>query len=161
MKISKDQFDKLYSENISKKEYDKIIELIDERSSDIVLLIYPKITKNGFFVYGNYHYEDENSEGFFDIEKYKNEIEYGGQFSPFGPYFDYDSGFIPTRWLWTDDNEILKEFTQETEKFKNNILKEKELKKQKRNELKLQKIKFKEIIKSKLSKEELKYIKFK
>ena len=35
MKITKEQFDKLYSDNISKKEYDEIISLIYERSSDV------------------------------------------------------------------------------------------------------------------------------
>lgn len=165
MKITKEQFDKLYSDNISKKEYDEIINLVDKRFGEVVILVYPKITNGrGWFVYGNYNYNSENDEGYFDLEQYKTEIEVGGEYTKFPePYCFCDNGwgYIPTRWLWTDDKEILKEFNKEVEKCKNEKVKEKELLKQKREELKNKKAKFREIIESKLTKEELKYILFK
>ncbi len=164
MKITKAQFDKLYSDNISKKEYDEIISLINKRFSDVVMLVYPKITNGkGWFVYGNYNYDSENSEGEFDINDYKSEISIGGECSFPEPYCfpEFDgNGYIPTRWLWTDDNEILEEFNREVKKSENDRLNKKQADKQKREELKNKKAKFKETIKSKLTKEELAYIKF-
>lgn len=163
MKITREEFDKLYSDDISVKDYDRIINLINERGSDIVMLIQPTITKNGWFVYSNYNYHNENDEGFFDPDDYENEICYSGEFSFPAPYCltDEGLGYIPTRWLWTDDDKILEEFHREVEKAKNKKTKEKELAKQTREELKIKKEKFKQLIKSKLTKEELKYISFK
>lgn len=63
--------------------------------------------------------------------------------------------------MWTEDSEILKEFNKNVEKYKKKKLQEKEIAKEKREDLKARKAKFKEIITSKLTKEELKYIKFK
>lgn len=161
--MTKEEFDKLYSNDISKKEYDRIISLIDQRSSDVVMLIWPKICDDGWFVYANYSYEDKESEGYFDINEYKKEICYGGDFKFPEPYCFTDEGlgYIPTRWLWTDDEEILKEFNTNVKKAEQSKSKKKQEAKQKREELKVRKAKFKEIIKSKLSEEELKYINFK
>jgi hypothetical protein len=164
MKITKEQVNRLYDDRISKKEYDEIIELIDERFGDVVTLILPKITQgDGWFVYGNYRYEDENNEGHFDIDQYKNEICIGGNCLFPEPYCftDQGNGYIPTRWLWTDDDDILKEFHRKVERAKKETQKRKDLAAQKRQELQLRKAKFKAIIQSKLTKEELRYISFK
>lgn len=164
MKITKQQFEKLYSDDISKKEYDEIISLIDERFGEVVVLVYPKITAgSGWFVYGNYDDNSEKDEGFFDLKEYKNKIEIGGRCSFPAPYNEVGNGngYIPTRWLWTEDAEILKEFNAEIKKYKEIEIKEKEAAKRKREEKKIQKQKMKELIKAKLTKEELKYISFK
>ena len=164
MKLTKTEFDSLYDGDISKKKYDSIIANIDERFSDVVMLIHPTITKNGWFVYGNYDpYDSENDEGEFVLGDYKTEITIGGECEFPEPYCftDEGNGYIPTRWLWTDDKDILSEFNKEVEKAKNEKIKEKLTAKEKREELKIRKEQFKQIISSKLTKEELKYITFK
>ena len=105
------------------------------------MLIQPNITKDGWFAYANFNYNSENDEGYFDIDDYKKEICFGGEFEFPEPYCftDKGCGYIPTRWLWTNDDEILKEFNKEVEKHKNNKLKEKESAKQKQEELKKKK----------------------
>ena len=164
MKLSKEQFEKLYSDDISKKEYDNIIKEIDIRYGEVVLLIHPNICKKGgWFVYGNYDYHSEKDDGFFDVDEYKESISIGGEFNFPEPYCfsDDGNGYIPTRWLWTDDAEILREFNEEVEKYKAETLKKKEIEKQKRDERKTRKLEMQKIISAKLTKEELKYISFK
>jgi hypothetical protein len=162
--ITKQQFDSLYSDKITKKEYDKIISEIDYRFDEIVLLINPNIKKNGgWFVYGNFDYESEQDEGYFDIWDFENKINIGGECSFPEPYYfsSQGQGYIPTRWLWTNNDEILLEFNSEVEKAKLDKLNKKEALKKQREILKEKKKQVKEIILSKLTKEELKYIKFK
>lgn len=159
MKITKQEFDKLYDNNISKKEYDSIIDKIDDRVSDIVHIMVPNATKgNNWYAYGNVDYYDENSGGEFDPTEYKKYIEIGRSCSLPGPYDDEYDNYFPTRWLWEDFEE---EFKKETSQYNSNQEKEKDRKKKQREELKLKKEQFKSIIQSKLTKEELKYIKFK
>ena len=162
-KITNEEFKKLYSDDIKKTEYDDIIAQIDERFGDVVLLIHPKIKDDGWFVYGNYNHYDEDDEGEFDIDDYKTEISIGGtcEFPEPYCYTDEGTGYIPTRWLWTDDDQILKEFKAEVEKSKNEKLAKKDSNKQKRELLKRKKAEMKSVIQSKLTKEELKFIKFK
>lgn len=163
--ITKEDFDKLYSDDISKKEYDRIISLIEGRVQEIVRLIFPQIYKGrNWWDYSNCYYSDEGSNGYFDPEEYKEEISIGGENSFPEPYNEPPTdgnGSFPTRWLWTDNEDIKKEFNSEIQKIKQADLKEKQDAKQKREEAKIRKAKFKEIIKSKLTKEELKYINFK
>lgn len=166
MKITKEQFDKLYSKDVSKKEYDNIISKIDERFAEICNKILLKNPRR-WYDYANCDYNSENSNGYFDPEEYKLEIAIGGEYAslpePFYsyPYEDKNSyleNCFPTRWLWED---FEKEFKTQVKKYKLEILKEKEMAKNKRLELKNKKSEFKKIIQSKLTKEELKYIKFK
>lgn len=160
MKITKEQFDKLQSENISKKEYDEIIRLIDDRFGEVVSLVNKNLV---WFVYGNYDYNSADDEGWFDPKGFSEHISIGGEGNfpePFC-YSDQGFGFIYTRWLWTDDDVILKEYAAEVAEAKREREAAKSLAKQKREELKARKAAMKEIIKSKLTKEELKYIKFK
>jgi len=162
MKIAKSEFDRLYSENITKAEYDNIIGKVNERFVEICQTIIPKkpgcfTNPIGWFAYGNCHFEEGNgSEGWFDINEYKSEIEIGGAgiLTP-GPYYN----FFPTRWLWEENFED--EFKNEVEQFKKEQLETRLKKKEKRELLKQKKAKFKEIIQSKLTNEELKYIRFK
>lgn len=161
--MTKEQFDRLYDENISKKEYDSIIADVDKRFGEVVLLIQPNICKGGWFVYGNYDYNSEKDEGYFDPSDFQTDIDIGGEFNFPEPYCfsDQGNGYIPTRWLWTEDTEILKEYNSKIDRAKQLKLKEKNDAKSKRAELKVRKAKFKTVIQSKLTKEELKYITFK
>ena len=158
MKITKGEFDSLYSSKITKREYDSIIGEIDSRFSEIVLKMKPDLEREGWFDYGNCNYNSENSNGYFDIDDYNKYIDVGGEGANLPqPYEDWGNCF-PTRWLWQDFEE---EFKKEVEKYK----KEKESKKSqgkiKRYELKQRKAEFRTIIESKLTKEELKYVCFK
>lgn len=166
MKITQEQFNRIYSKNITKKEYDDIITQINERFNEICNKILLK-NPGRWFDYSNCGYGSEYSNGYFDPEEYKMEISIGGEYAklpePFYsyPYEDKDScleNCFPTRWLWEDFEE---EFKTQVDKYKLEILKEKESTKNKRQELKNKKSEFKKIIRSKLTKEELKYICFK
>ena len=156
MKITKAEFDKLYTDDISKKEYDAIISKIDERFQEICEVILPE--KYAWYDYGNCEYDTEESGGCFDIHEYKSTISIGGDdaFLP-EPYLG-DGNCFPTRWLWEDFED---EFKTEVENSKLNRLKLKEAAKVKKQNLKNEMAKFKQLIKSKLTKEELKYISFK
>ena len=57
MKITKEEFDSLYSNNITKKNYDIIISKIDERFSEIIRKIIPNLNRKGWYDYGNCDYE--------------------------------------------------------------------------------------------------------
>ena len=156
MKITKREFDSLYSDDITKKEYDRIIDKIDSRFSEIVLTLKPDLRKKGWYDYGNCSYDSEESGGYFDTQWYKDEIEIGGEYAYLpDPYGEY----IPTRWLWEDGFEV--EFSKEVAGHKKAL----ELKKKKAKETaqkrKLEKVKLRKSIEKKLTKEELKIIKFK
>lgn len=165
MKITKEQFNRIYSKNVSKRDFDNIISKIDERFAEICGLILLKNPKR-WFDYANCTYDSENSNGYFDPEEYKLEIPIGGEYAnlpePFQSYPDEDrdsclENCFPTRWLWEDFEE---EFKTRVDKYKLKILKDKEVAKNKRQELKNRKLEAKGAIRSKLSKEELKYVKF-
>lgn len=157
MKITQEDFDKLSSDGITKKQYDNITTLIDSRFREIVSLISAKDNKGGWFVYGNFKEADENDEGFFDLGDYSENIEIGGEWSLAEPYGNY----IPTRWLWTDDELILKEYQENIAKEKEKLEAAKVLRKEKAQKLKAKKSEMQGIIRGKLTPEELKYIKFK
>lgn len=154
MKITQKEFDSLYSDSITKKDYDAIITKIDTRFTEIVTYLNPKVLENGWFDYDNCSYGSDGSNGFFEPERYKKEIGIGGEC----PELKYPYGsYIPTRWLWEDFKE---EFDRETTAYEKNVeakkLKEKtEVLKQELGKKELQKS-----IKAKLTKDELKVISF-
>ena len=166
-KITKTEFDSLYSDNITKKEYDRIIELINFRFSEICNKILKKGAR-GWFDYANCGYESDHAEGHFDPTKYKEFTEIGGEYISLPA--PYDSlgvcGYsFPTRWFW-EDFEV--EFTTKVAEAKaEKILKDQKIQKkmeefrQKRAEFNKNKPAMKNQIKSKLTEEELKYITFK
>jgi hypothetical protein len=161
MIIDKKDFDKLYSDDITKKDYDRIISDIETRFGEIVELIWKK-KHNAWYGFGNCDYDSEDSAGVFDPYQYKTEIHIGGLgFNLPDPWGACAEPYIPTRWLWTNDKDILKEFNDEVKKANQKKKAILENGKQEREERKLRKERFKEIIKSKLTPEELKYIKFK
>ncbi len=156
--ISKDLFLELYDEDISKKRYSNIISIVEERITYIIYKIHGKSMR--WYIFPNGSHDVENCGGNFEPDEESKEwIE----LSTYGhkKIFEHYSEGFPTKWLWTENKEIVSQL----EKEKNNLKIEKEIKikknKEKTLDLKQKKSKFKEIISSKLTEEELKYIKFK
>lgn len=156
MKITKEEFDKLYTDDITKKEFDRIIRKIDDRFGEIYLTLNPDIKKRGWFDYENCNYESEVSGGYFDHIEYKEYIGIGGEYSELPMPYEYE---IPTRWLWEENFGV--EFKKEVSEYEKTI----ELKKKKvkvaEDKRKLKKEKLQKSIAQKLTKEELKIINFK
>lgn len=163
--ILKEDFDKLFDENISKKEYDCIIGLVNNRVNHILLYCILKVLKINWHAYSYsndiYFYNGAgggSDGGFFDPLAYRDFIEL---------YIDSKSGLtiyrdgFPTEFLFLDDEEIKRRVLKEYEEKKQDEIREKEMKKQKRIAEKAKKAEMKSIIQSKLTKEELKFIRFK
>lgn len=157
--LDKKKFDSLYDDGITKKSYEDIISIINVRFSEIINLILPKNKK--WFDFAN---DDYYENGWFDIHSFSDFIDIIGDIKLPSPYNQpkYNGvGFIPTKWLWTPNEEVLKEFAY-------NVEEEKKRKEDKRLKAKLKRVENtnkKKIIKlsieKKLTQEELKYIKFK
>lgn len=162
MKITKEEFYKLYSDTVTKKEYDEIISKIDKRFSEICLKIIPR-NHRSWFDYGNAHEE----KGYFDPHEYNSFINVISEYSHLPePYYSNPfknktingiNGF-PTRWLWED---FEGEFNARVAEYEEKETQAKIKAKNRREDLKARKAEMKKIISSKLTKEELKYIKFK
>ena len=156
MKISKQEFDALYTDDITKKQYDATIAKIEKRFGEIILTICPDANKNNnWFDYGNCSYDGYPSGGYFDPPRYKENIELGGEWKGLPEPFDYS---IPTRWLWEDfqadyDAQVkaIKD-AEELEKAKQAATSKKK---------KAAKAKVIEAIRAKLTPEELKLVEFK
>ena len=159
--MTKEEFDKIYDPNIPKRDYDALKEQIDMRFRKVVCLFNLK-SKYGWFDFENGGYESDK-QGFFDENKYRKYIGIYGDRDikipePYGRKGEYQ---IPTRWLWTSDDDVKKEIATEVKKYKD----EKELARAKakltRENRKKHLKDMKEVITSKLTKEELKCITFK
>lgn len=158
MKIDKQIFDSLFDENTPVGKYKTNLNLCDRRVVEVVLLVFKDITKGAnWFDFDN---RSEDEDGEFDPEEYEEEIRFCGQFPDYEPYGSGEI-YIPTRWLWTDDEEIIAEYNRNVEKYRQEEIARKVKEKAKRDDKKKIKLEMQEIIKSKLSKEELKYITFK
>ena len=120
MKITKEEFDSLYSDSITKKNFDAIMQKIDKRFGEIVEILIPKMPQRGWYDYGNCSYgRDDESGGYFDKDDYKENIVVGGEYARLP--LPYDNCF-PTRWLWQDFEEEMKlavdKYKEEFEKLK-------------------------------------------
>lgn len=104
-KITKEQFDSLASETITKKDYDAIISAINLRVYEIMRLCR---SSSGWT---DYDTEDEDNDrgGYFDVSRYKDYITLNGSY--FHDWFAAMDYSFPTRWLWED-------YEQELEKIK-------------------------------------------
>jgi len=146
MKITQDEFLSLYSDTITKKNYDAILVKITDRFDEI-------IRKNSIsFQWWDYNNESEDRQGCFEpnTNRADSTIEFHGDFKLPEP-FDYR---IPVRWLWEDYEE---EFKAEVKKYQ----KKEEEKKEKLKLVWENKKNLIKQIKSKLTKEELTLINFK
>lgn len=153
--ITKKEFDLLYDENVTKKQYDLIIKKIDERFEEICEKFLRR-KRDGWYVYDNYDYGVEGSAGSFDPTEYREDIFIDGE--NIDPPPGYDLSF-PTRWLWESGwekemKETSKIYKKEEEAKKKAIKINKESKQQQVELLKAS-------IKSKLTPAELKLVKFK
>ena len=161
MKITKEEFDSLFSDDISKKKYDDIIHRIGKRVDEVwrnILKLQGK--KLDWYDYDNGGGRDNNGDpiyGNFYPEMYKETITFTGEWSGGDydlPYNDY----IPTNFLWEDyEEKVLKDIKS----YKENKERKKIENTAKRLELKERRKVMIESIKSKLTKEELRFIKFK
>lgn len=142
MKITKEEFESLSSNDITKIQYDLIILKITKRVEYIIRHI---STTFYWWAFGNADYYAEGDPGFFDVKDYKEYITVIGEFELKPPYNTCPE--IPTRWLWED-------FEQEFQREFDNYNKEEEERKIKLNTLE-------QSIRSKLTEEELKAISFK
>jgi len=155
-KITKEEFELLYDENITKKQYDCIISKIDARFYEICKMCLVK-TNSSWFDYGNCGYERDPVNGFFDPNEYKEYIIIGGEGLRYIDGMDLSEQF-PTRWLWEDFEEELKA-DNKADLAREEAKKQKA--KQKREEKKIWKQKMIKQVKAKLTKEEFKFIRSK
>lgn len=152
--ITKEEFDSLYTDEITVKKYNEIIKKIDKRFAEICQKFLIK-NSQGWFDYDN-HYDYGYLGGRFDPIIYKENISIDGNFQlPPG----YDESIIPTRWLWEKnwENEVKEKIQKEKEKEK--IQKEKLRKEKAFN--KKEKNRILKSIKNKLTKEELDFLNIK
>lgn len=156
MKITKEEFDSLFSIDITKRKYDEIIDRINSQAFEIfkeILTLQNRDYKN-FYWFDYDNFDPDGPDGFFDPEKYKENIFFAGDFKQFPVYGNY----FPTRFLWEDfESEVLKETKEAIDQQK----KENQEKIKKIQEKEEKRKKIIESIQSKLTKEELKLIKFK
>jgi hypothetical protein len=159
MKIDKEIFDSLLDESTPVGKYKTNLRRCDIRVGEVALLVFKDITKgSNWFDYDNGH---GNEDGEFDPEEYEEEIRFTGKFPEYQPYYSLDSLYIPTRWLWTDDEEILAEYNREVDKYQEKEIVKKNKERASREERKRKKEEMKKSILAKLTEEELKYIDFK
>lgn len=155
--ITKEEFDSLYSDDITKKEYDRIISEIDKQFIEIAnYLVIKSNPVRSWFDYGNGSYEIEGAHGHFDPKEYGENIEVGGEYIELPEPYDY--GF-PTRWLW--EKGWKEEMRNEIKKVKEKLKEDASKRKANRAEKEREKQKLIEVVKSKLTKKELSVVSFK
>jgi len=158
MKITKQEFDSLFNDNITKKEYDIIIEKINQRVDEICEKFLHETNRHMSCWYA-YDNSCDGYDGFFDPKKYKENIKFTCE--NMKPPEVYQHGYytqFPTRWLWENTWET--EMNDNITKCKEKQIKEKqEQKEQKEKHLKEINA-LKQSIKNKLTREEFKIIKF-
>lgn len=151
-----DLFLQLWTDGITKREWDRIVGLATQRSCTIwerILTLQKR--KHRWYDFDNEG--GEEAPGTFDPNLYQNEVGMTGEYS--GSYDGPFEGGFPTRFLWEPEwEEEVKEAIEEYQQAKQ----EKKAKaKLKRAENKKKKAKMRKQIEAKLTTEELKYIKFK
>ncbi len=152
-KLTKETYNSLWDDNITKAKYNAIINIIDSRFDYIMKTI---CTKLDWYDYDNGW---EETDGHFTVNSYhknpESQIHFDGQYTIPTPY-EYCE--IPIKWLWEDFEE---EFRKDVENYKTQKANKRLQDKVAREDRKQKKLNMKEQIRAKLSKEELKYIKFK
>ena len=161
--ITKEQFENLYTDDITKKEFDSITEKIDERFYEVIVNIVGK--ENLSWV--DYDNGDSSAEidGHFDAIYYREGITFTGEGNGnkgqklFSEFYETLDGEFPVNWLWEKD------YKKQYEKLVNAIRIEKEQEKAKakesREKRKARLESLQNSIRKKLTKEELSVITFK
>ena len=100
--ITKEQFDSLFDDNITKKEYDSTIGQINRRFSEICeKFLKTSPYRPSWYDYDTANLHDEAIDGHFDPKRYKETIYITGEYIGLPPgYFDFE---FPTRWLWEEN----------------------------------------------------------
>ena len=104
--ISREDYETLSSETVTKKNYDRIVAQIDERVDygfNMAMLILDR--RVGWYAYGNAP-EGEDETGHFDPDEYEVDIDFIGDIR--GQTHGLYEYAIPTRWLFEDFEEALK-----------------------------------------------------
>ena len=149
--ITKKEFASLFSEDISKRDYDRIIEKIDKRFVEICDQFLVKKDPAYWFDYCNGSYSDDCAEGYFDPVYYKDSIGIIGENIDPPPGYDFE---FPTRWLWEENFQDEVKAAEEKERIRVIKLQAAREEKKRREE------KIIESIRQKLTAEELKFVKF-
>ena len=107
MKITKELVESLSSDTISKKNYDEIVSVIDDKVNTIWRFILKKANLElDWYAFQNdvsYGHGDGSSGGHFDPDVDKEFIELGGEYEiREDDFYQYSNGF-PTELLWADD----------------------------------------------------------
>jgi len=164
MFITKELVHKLNDENITKREYDDIVDEIGKRVDHIwKTLLKISNRKYRWSAFQNHEQRPQTRSGFggcFDPENDGDFIRLDGGFICHSFDGDFFDGF-PTRFLWTDDDIWKSEVLNHIKQNKIKLDQEDRDKKKKAEAKKIERNKIIESIKSKLSKEELKYVSFK
>lgn len=156
-KLTREMVEKLRDEeNITKKEYDTTVKLIDERV-DYVLTAILQTQKRSMVWWGYDNSNDDCASGHFDPFQYRNTIFLTGNIQGAIDYRIPFANSFPTRFLWEDfENEVReswKAYTEAREKESREMMEGVERRKKKRLDII-------ESIKSKLTAEELDYVRF-
>jgi len=162
--ISQDRVLKLNDPNVTKREYDAIIEEIGDRV-DYIWRTLLKISnrKLSWYAFQNDNYVDDGNGsdgGCFDPEIDIEFIELYGDYEARDKDGDFETGF-PTRFLWTDNDVWKQEVLNHISENQRKEDEQKRLEHQKKNDSNAARDKVIASIKSKLTKEELKYVTFK
>ncbi len=158
MKITKTEFNMLYDENITKKRYEEIILKINNRFNYICSKFIIKTNRHqSWYDYSNtgQSHMDFETDGYFDPHMYTESIAIEGEDIEFPPGYDNQ---IPTRWLWEDFEDELK---QTIIKHKKEEQKKKNQQKKRHKAHEKERVILEQGIRKKLTPEELKIIRFK
>lgn len=155
--VSKEEFESLYTDTITHKNYDLIVNRIGHRVTEILTSLGIYRATGSWWDYDNCSYDAEESGGYFDTERYRETIGIGGENLHFPePWrWDYPLG-IPTRWLW--EKGYKKEFNARIKEFELSERKARAKKDKQKKDAKKNKEKLMKSIKSKLTKAELKLL---
>jgi hypothetical protein len=122
MIITKEQFDYLSSDTITKKQYDVLIEQIEKRCDEIIRKIISEEHKNEHYCwdFDNRAWDDGGNficDGYFDEKEYFNEvriyIDSNIKNIIAEPFSLNNCLSFPTRWIWIEN--FYDEFLQERE----------------------------------------------
>lgn len=120
--IDKSKMDKVFDGSMTLKDMDSVMVVITDRCDYVVRKIFEiQGGKVDWWDFSNEGGKDGPS-GYFDHNRYKNEVRFIGLFSGNWDKF-YITDSFPTSWLWEDFESKL---TQEIKDWKNKVAKEEE-----------------------------------
>jgi hypothetical protein len=164
-KISKEEYYSIFSDDITKKNYNSLVSKITDRCNFIIRKIAEvQDIKVNWWDFDNYPSNVDDGNGHFDAKKNDKFITFDGDFDD--SKIESDAVFLtdlqfPVEFIWMDDEDITKEVKSKFEKNKKELEEKKAKIKERTEALKKTKKEMIDKIKSKLTKEEIRFIKFK